>query len=123
MYSLSILCPLITINFIIIQVLDQYFNKVQDKFFALTVAADSKDLTVNETRELMFYYTMLRLVDHSALNHREYMKLYNNCISKTHSLEATNLNNTYQPSVEVQCFIDLFVLSVIFIYLSLTILL
>ncbi|KAJ7193129.1 hypothetical protein GGX14DRAFT_405743 [Mycena pura] len=81
-------------------VLDGYFNEVQDKFFELTAAAELEDLTVNQTRELMFYYTMLRLVDHSALNHREYKTLYNNCHSKTHSLQATNLNKSYQPSAE-----------------------
>jgi hypothetical protein len=96
------LCLLI-ITIFLIQTLDRYSNEIQDKFFKLTVAADSEELTVSQTRELMYFYTMLRLVDHSALNHENYTILYKNCIGEAPSLEATNLNNLYKPWAEVRC--------------------
>ncbi|KAJ7668974.1 hypothetical protein B0H14DRAFT_3538860 [Mycena olivaceomarginata] len=77
--------------------LDHYSNEVQDRFFILTKAGN---LTVNETRELMYYYVMLRLVDHSGPNHENYSILYNNCIDVTLSLEADDINNSYQPSAK-----------------------
>ncbi|KAJ7821793.1 hypothetical protein B0H14DRAFT_2599041 [Mycena olivaceomarginata] len=80
--------------------LDSYSNNVQDKFFSLTKAADSEALTKNETRELMYFYTILRLVDHSVPNHKIYTILYENCIGKKDSLDASNLNETYQQSSE-----------------------
>ncbi|KAJ7805870.1 hypothetical protein B0H14DRAFT_3770189 [Mycena olivaceomarginata] len=83
------------------QTLDAYSNNVQDNFFSLTKAADSEALTDNETRELMYFYTILRLVDHSVPNHKIYTILYENCIGETASLEASNLNEAYQQSSEL----------------------
>ncbi|KAJ7877724.1 hypothetical protein B0H14DRAFT_3130147 [Mycena olivaceomarginata] len=79
---------------------DSYSNEVQDMFFSLTKAADSEALTDHETRELMYFYTMLRLVDHSVPNHKIYTILYENCIGKTPYLEASSLNEAYQQSSE-----------------------
>jgi hypothetical protein len=86
------------------QTLDSYSNEVQDMFFSLTKAADSEALTDHETRELMYFYTMLRLVDHSVPNHKIYTILYENCIGKTPYLEASSLNEAYQQSSEVQSY-------------------
>ncbi|KAJ7808408.1 hypothetical protein B0H14DRAFT_2608985 [Mycena olivaceomarginata] len=72
-------------------------NEIQDKFFVLTKTGD---LTINETRELMYYYVMLRLVDHSGPNHENYSILYNNCIDVAPSLVADDINDSYQPWAE-----------------------
>ncbi|KAJ7821787.1 hypothetical protein B0H14DRAFT_2599035 [Mycena olivaceomarginata] len=94
--------PAFTLHLIIhyFQILDSYSNNVQDRFFSLTKAADSEALTDNETQELMYFYTILRLVDHSVPNHKIYTILYENCIGETDSLEASNLNEAYQQSSE-----------------------
>ncbi|KAJ7821789.1 hypothetical protein B0H14DRAFT_3471299 [Mycena olivaceomarginata] len=77
--------------------LDHYSNEIQDKFFFLTKTGD---LTINETWELMYYYVMLQLVDHSGPNHENYSILYNNCIDVAPSLVADDINDSYQPWAE-----------------------
>ncbi|KAJ7366420.1 hypothetical protein DFH08DRAFT_797399 [Mycena albidolilacea] len=81
--------------------LDSYSNEVQDKFFSLTKAVDSEALTNNETRELMYFYTILRFVDHFISNYKIYTILCENCIGETASLQASNLNEAYQQSSEL----------------------
>ncbi|KAJ7849134.1 hypothetical protein B0H14DRAFT_2582691 [Mycena olivaceomarginata] len=61
----------------------------------------SKDGLDSSALQRLQTHTILRLVDHSVPNHKIYTILYENCIGEKDSLEASNLNETYQQSSEL----------------------